>query len=491
MCGIVGILTPNKNGFSQPEIDIFDQLLYIDALRGADSTGAFCVHSNMQVSGFKHAAEPAITKTSRAYNDFKNQAFRNGRILIGHNRKATHGTINNANSHPFYEDHIVLVHNGMVRGQDMKEHDVDSAAFAHRLSKTAPEDVPQLIADTEGAFVFIWWDMNQKKLFFTRNDERPLGIVEYNRKIVLSSEYWMAHGITHRVEGNSITRDTNKPGAFDGWFPKAGILYSYDADLNLEEQGLPAKKAVVFTHSAATTKTTTATQAAATQTGHTTPTHTNLVPFERKPVTSAVGNTFNGPVNSFRRGEKVVATIKRIQLVGTEYRAVGVISQLGKPDWDFSAVMPGDIDPPDLGAWQRNEVIGLVDELFPHLAAGPSVKLIDLEKSPRFMNTPAWNNKFFFPQEWEFIDKEFICEGCGVVKVEEYDRPFTSINFEPSGNLRCFCPDCVEERIKDEEIKTEFVKNRLAAMESGEQERKQPGGSANNSTQVEGPQTLQ
>ena len=56
-------------------------------------------------------------------------------MIIGHNRKATHGSKTDNNSHPFWSDDnkIVLVHNGMVSNQKdfCKEATVDSEAICN------------------------------------------------------------------------------------------------------------------------------------------------------------------------------------------------------------------------------------------------------------------------------------------------------------------------------------------------------------------------
>jgi glucosamine 6-phosphate synthetase-like amidotransferase/phosphosugar isomerase protein len=40
MCGIVGMVVKPNNGFSVKTENVFNQLLYADAVRGEDSTGA-------------------------------------------------------------------------------------------------------------------------------------------------------------------------------------------------------------------------------------------------------------------------------------------------------------------------------------------------------------------------------------------------------------------------------------------------------------------
>ena len=60
MCGIVGVITKLENGFTQPQLDAFEYLLYLDVVRGEDSTGVFAV-SNLGnvdiVKGARHGAD--------------------------------------------------------------------------------------------------------------------------------------------------------------------------------------------------------------------------------------------------------------------------------------------------------------------------------------------------------------------------------------------------------------------------------------------------
>lgn len=509
MCGIVGILSTRKGGFFKAEVDIFSQMLYVDALRGPDSTGAFCVHNNGQVSGFKHAAPPQVSQSTRGYQEFVDAAARDGRILIGHNRKATHGTISNDNSHPFYEEHIILVHNGMLQSTGRyKQRDVDSHAFAATLAHTVPADVPQLIADVDGAYAFVWYDMNQKKLFFVRNEQRPLFVAEYDGKFVFSSEYWVSQGICHRVEHNIKHGDEEK--AWELWSTKAGLLYSLDVNGTLESKDLPAKKATVIypgprttmtgTYSGASSNVTTSAvvscsphtgpqQQAASQTHagpsqqQTTSTGTRTVlPFNRQ---------LSGPATSFKMGEHVVIklTKARFSQGGTAF-VEGKVEQLGKPAWDVSGELPRDTDIADLQTWLDNPLIGTICGIYTGLACGPSLKVKDLFLSPSYLATKSWNKVALQGPEWKHIGETCKCKHCEQ-KLQDYDRPFTNVKVDTMGNIEMVCADCIEKRIDNAEIKKQFESDRFAAMENWQPLSHESGTGTVKPTQVEGPATLQ
>jgi hypothetical protein len=199
MCGIVGVITKYKNGFTSKQIDIFNTLLYIDALRGEDSTGAFCVSNLGNVDIVKEASTSAIAMSNSDYNTFTTKAIRNGWALVGHNRKATKGDISDANAHPFWvEDKLVLVHNGTMYG-DHKQHakvDVDSHAIAHLIAEK--DTLEEALGEFHAAYALVWYDVKQKALNFLRNSQRPLHYLETATEIIYASEKEMIEFVKDR-----------------------------------------------------------------------------------------------------------------------------------------------------------------------------------------------------------------------------------------------------------------------------------------------------
>lgn len=178
MCGLVGLVNKYQNGFTQQQKDVFSTLLFIDVLRGDDSTGAFLIQNNGDLMMAKDAIHSLDFIRTKEYDSLLSTAFKEGSAMIGHNRKATKGSINDVNAHPFIVDErICLVHNGTLWG-DHKQHadvDVDSHAIAHLLAKHSVEEVVNKIT---GAFALIWYDFETQELNFLRNKERPLYWVE-------------------------------------------------------------------------------------------------------------------------------------------------------------------------------------------------------------------------------------------------------------------------------------------------------------------------
>lgn len=200
MCGLVGVISKYSNGFTQKQKDIFSTLLFVDTLRGEDSTGAFLVTNKGDLKMIKDSTHALDFITHREYDILLNEAFSRGAALIGHNRKATKGTITPENAHPFLVDNrICLVHNGTLWG-DHKKHadvDVDSHAIAHLL---AQHDVEGAISKIDGAYALIWHDFASDTLNFLRNSQRPLYWAETENEYLWASEISMIEFVHYRYD---------------------------------------------------------------------------------------------------------------------------------------------------------------------------------------------------------------------------------------------------------------------------------------------------
>lgn len=189
MCGLVGVFNKRIGGFDGEQRDVFQTLLLIDTLRGDDSTGAFVVHRNGDLSLAKEATTAGQFMRHKAFKDLAGTAFSEGACMIGHNRKATKGIIKDENAHPFVvDDQIVLVHNGGM-WEDHKRHadvEVDSHAIAHLLHKN--KSVEEALAEFHGAYALIWYDVEEEAVKIIRNKERPLWFMETDSSWIWASE---------------------------------------------------------------------------------------------------------------------------------------------------------------------------------------------------------------------------------------------------------------------------------------------------------------
>ena len=188
MCGIVGV----AGDLQVVHENIFKELLIVDGLRGDHSTGVLQVqkkHNTWKV--IKKAENPYTFSEDKDYNAIFR--FQN-RVLLGHNRYATKGAINDENAHPFKHGTIIGVHNGTIgnpyslkKGHEFK---VDSDALYYEIFKEGIEDVYKKVY---GPMALVWWNDFDSSLNFVRNKERPLHyyISPDNKFIIWASEMEM------------------------------------------------------------------------------------------------------------------------------------------------------------------------------------------------------------------------------------------------------------------------------------------------------------
>ena len=180
MCGIVGVVSKHTNGLSNPEIDMFENMLFVDTMRGWDSTGVFGVDHLGNVGIAKAAMHGPDFICTDEFKVFKRAAVKDGVFVVGHNRAATRGSVTDDNAHPFYvDDKVVLVQNGSWKGshKHIKDVEVDSHAIAHLLADNA--DVEDAMKQVNAAYALVWYNVETEELCLLRNHERPLYIAEF------------------------------------------------------------------------------------------------------------------------------------------------------------------------------------------------------------------------------------------------------------------------------------------------------------------------
>lgn len=187
MCGLVGLA-------GEPSVkmeNMFKDMLNIDVVRGAHSTGIAAVTTQGNVKIAKDTLlPPHLLETSEGKEIFRGFNF----VLMGHNRLATKGAINAENAHPFKVGDIVGCHNGTIRGQwrlpDAKDFDSDSHNIMHSINKIGIEETWKVL---DGAAALVWWNSDECTLNFLRNSERPLYYLMFKNQIFWASEPWMIH----------------------------------------------------------------------------------------------------------------------------------------------------------------------------------------------------------------------------------------------------------------------------------------------------------
>ena len=236
MCGLISLIAKRDVGFFNKHADIVQQMLYADAVRGWDATGLFGITKEGNVDIVKRAAPPSLFFQTPEYQEFHKKIVSKYHFVIGHNRKATHGEKRNQDAHPFWdkENNICLVHNGMISNHKefCKEATVDSAALCNALADS--NDVANTISEITGAYALIWYNVEEKKLYFVRNHARPLFLCESEDALYLVSEESLAYWIAKR-NNNPITESKEL---------EVNALYSIDLDTkNVVEEKKIEKKA--------------------------------------------------------------------------------------------------------------------------------------------------------------------------------------------------------------------------------------------------------
>lgn len=181
MCGLVGV----AGEVSAREEKIYRELLLISSLRGTHSTGTAFINRNNNI-------EPILAKgIGGPWNLLTHKTFKKGmshlnKVLIGHNRFATVGSVDRNNAHPFENERVIGAHNGTLTNRkllpDYEKFPVDSENIFHSFLVQGEKET---IKNLEGSFALVWWDKKEKKLKFIRNERRELYYAYNKMKTIL------------------------------------------------------------------------------------------------------------------------------------------------------------------------------------------------------------------------------------------------------------------------------------------------------------------
>jgi len=248
VCGLVGVINKQDFSLSPSGVELFRGLLWLDTLRGNDGTGVF---------GITKAGNAEWGKTQGNPTEILEHEIlkKNFRAIFGHNRKATSGVISDETAHPFVWNNTITIHNGYIRNHTelLKECGVkddsvvvDSDAAAAAIAEYGFQ---RAIEKFEGAMAFISYNADERKLYFARNEDRPLFLVELSSYWVLCSEPNMLGFLLGRDDRyKHLLLDNTKPEDI-----KPGICYSVDLSKPVQtqdfvEEKFSIKKPVVVQH---------------------------------------------------------------------------------------------------------------------------------------------------------------------------------------------------------------------------------------------------
>lgn len=430
MCGIVGIIAKGTTGLYGTDLDVFENMLVCDSLRGEDSTGVFGVYKNRQARTLKVAAEPHMLFRCPEWSEFRTKASSSMQVLVGHNRAATRGAVTTTNAHPFSEGKIVLVHNGTLHNHKdfNKDVEVDSHAITHALNERPAKDV---LKEIDGAFAFVWYDREQQKVFVARNSERPLSFVESSSNIYFASEA----GLLEYVLGRKSSV-ISKPESFP-----IGKLISFDSKGNKEEEDFeifrPKYQTTYYSR------------------GYTAPTY--------QPKKSG-GNTTEGTVNNdLAKGTKVLVKVDEVTVPRTAAGAIRVRGKLVSHEvgTDFSGLMASEYTLDDMPDIIKLPYMQAYVSSKWSTTCGTSYNMTNIEHAE---HTQVYNTKIP-TATWNYIVDHCSCDKCNA-SILRHETTLTSVKLRGNSNkYRVVCSDCVMDALNE---KTPDIKDSTTQVPSGQ-----------------------
>jgi hypothetical protein len=418
MCGIVGIVSKSVGGLYYSDLDLFEEMLVCDSLRGLDSTGVFGVYKNKQARMLKVAAEPHSLFRCDEWGEFRTKAISSMTTLVGHNRSATRGAVNSTNAHPFSEGKIVLVHNGTLHNQKdfNKDVEVDSHAIAHALNEKPAKEV---LKDVNGAFAFVWYDREEQKLFIARNSERPLAFVETSGAVYFASEGPMLNWILNRKSGPKVD---------DAEMFPVGKLISFDGKGNREEEDFELYSPPKSTWGGTTARVI----------GTTVRTLPAL-------VTVPAGTTgVVEPAGRIKSGTKALVEISGFEVRANVTKFTGKLlyPQAGV---DCTGFFDRSLTQDEIGQVFKLPYAEGIVQAYHSSNCGPSYFVKDLT----FPETVRVYNTSITAAVWNSVVDHCACDKCGK-SISSHQPEFTSVKQRgKSNNYRVVCPDCVCEALND------------------------------------------
>ena len=229
MCGIVGII--NSNNLKLKAINVLSKLEY----RGYDSAGVSFLAKNRikTITEVGKISELSKSLTTTGYNAFDS--------VIGHTRWATHGIVSKNNAHPFSNQKISLVCNGIIENySELKlkylknykkniESDTETIFLVlNELSKKIKDHdklIQKLVSIIKGHYAFLIYFSDTQEVFSLKSGS-PLSVGKNTDGIYFSSDpsalteyvnniYHLQDGDIIKVSAKSISHLNGKDVIFE------------------------------------------------------------------------------------------------------------------------------------------------------------------------------------------------------------------------------------------------------------------------------------
>jgi glucosamine 6-phosphate synthetase-like amidotransferase/phosphosugar isomerase protein len=195
MCGLLAIISKKSIGFLEKDFKFFTEAIYVNAVRGQDSTGIFSISEKGNISLIKDNIKSSNFIETTDYKNFLKDNIYSSRILVAHNRAATKGNVTAENAHPFLYEDTVLVHNGTIQNhQSIANTATDSEALTQKIAKTDHKSLEEI----HGAYALIYYKAKEKILSVIRNEDRPLYIISTPELDIIGSESGMLEWLVYR-----------------------------------------------------------------------------------------------------------------------------------------------------------------------------------------------------------------------------------------------------------------------------------------------------
>lgn len=178
-CGLAGVF--GDTFLSQAEKDPVKLLMFLNMLRGVDSTGMYSVWQRGGKQRVSFEATTDIALDFLAKKEVEDLFKLNMTTVIAtHTRAATFGSVTDENAQPIFEGKIIGCHNGTVdafKGDAQKMECSDSRILMRNINKYGIEGMVKEAGYNNAAFALTYVDLEEGTFNIMRNAHRPLWLM--------------------------------------------------------------------------------------------------------------------------------------------------------------------------------------------------------------------------------------------------------------------------------------------------------------------------